>query len=77
MNKNGKYICSYQWPVGNPGQHKTFFVSDVPRHKPGAYDWGWTEKREQAIALNEYWKRRFTRWCRTFSYTFNLEEVGQ
>jgi hypothetical protein len=37
--------------------HKTFYVAQLPGD--GGKDWGYTDKREQAIPLSVYWRRRF------------------
>lgn len=39
------------------GQPKTVYVAQIPGD--GGKDWGYTDKREQAIPLSVYWRRRF------------------
>lgn len=36
---------------------KTVYVAQLPGD--GGKDWGYTDKREQAIPLSVYWRRRF------------------
>ena len=50
------YIGYTMWKTG-PQYPKTFYVANLPGD--GGKDWGYSEKREQAIPLSVYWRRRF------------------
>lgn len=59
------------------------YVSDLPGHdglvisatNPKS-DWGWSTRREKAIALTDYWQKRFAKYSREgFGFNGRLVEV--
>ena len=51
---------------------RRFWVAQLPGD--GGKDWGYTEKRRQAIQLTTYWQRRFTADCRRVGAVARFEE---
>ena len=54
-NSSTVYIGYTIWRHVSP--FKTVYVSELPGD--GGKDWGYTDKRDRAIPLSVYWRRRF------------------
>jgi len=49
-----------------------FYVAQLPGDN--GVDWGYTEKRAQALSLTKYWQQRFAADCRRVGSEVRFEE---